>query len=260
MTESIRFDDGAAYEQYMGVWSRTVGEIFLDWLALPRNQRWLDVGCGNGAFTELVAERCSPKSTHGVDPSAAQIAFARSRPALRSATLELGDAQALPFEDDAFDVAVMPLVIFFVPDPAKGVAEMARVVRSGGVVSAYGWDLPGGGFPYQLLHDELREVGATVPTPPSPDAANFDRLEALWNGAGLREIATRGITVERTFGDFEDYWNLVRGGPSVAKLLTALDPAAIEHLKSRLRARLPSNAEGKIQYSARAHAIRGNVP
>lgn len=259
MTEPIRFDDGAAYERYMGVWSRLVGEEFLDWLAVPPNARWLDVGCGNGAFTERIAERCAPKSIHGIDPSEAQIAFARSRSALRSATLEIGDAQALPFEAYAFDVAVMPLVIFFVPDPAQGVAEMARVVRRGGIVAAYGWDLAGGGFPYEVLHTELRGVGAEVPTPPSPNAANFDSLEAVWTGAGLAEIATRAITVERTFGDFEDYWTLVRGGPSVARLLATLSPTNLDRVKQCVRERLPADATGRIRYSARAHAIRGTV-
>jgi ubiquinone/menaquinone biosynthesis C-methylase UbiE len=58
---------------------------------------------------------------------------------------------AMPFESNAFDAAVMPLVLFFVPVPAKGVAEMARVVRPGGIVSAYAWDMEGGGFPYASL-------------------------------------------------------------------------------------------------------------
>jgi ubiquinone/menaquinone biosynthesis C-methylase UbiE len=50
--QQIRFDDGEAYERMMGTWSRLVGDIFLDWLAPRPGQRWIDVGCGNGAFTE----------------------------------------------------------------------------------------------------------------------------------------------------------------------------------------------------------------
>ena len=44
------FNDGAAYEQFMGRWSRAVGVEFLDWLAPPDGARWLDVGCGTGTF------------------------------------------------------------------------------------------------------------------------------------------------------------------------------------------------------------------
>src|SRR5882672_6821425 len=144
MTDQIRFDDGAAYERYMGKWSQLVGETFLDWLTPASGLRWLDVGCGNGAFTEMIVDRCAPSSVDGVDPAEAQLVFAHTRPALAAARFHQGDAMALPFPDNTFDVAVMPLVIFFVPDPAKGVGEMARVVRPGGTVTAYAWDMIGG--------------------------------------------------------------------------------------------------------------------
>ena len=130
MTEPpIRFNDGAAYERMMGVWSRSAGDIFLDWLAPAPGLRWIDVGCGNGAFTELLVDRCAPAEVQGVDPAEGQLAFARKRPAARLAQFTQGDAMALPFAERKFDAAVMALVIFFVPQPAKGVAEMVRVVR-----------------------------------------------------------------------------------------------------------------------------------
>ena len=71
----IRFEDGAGYERMMGTWSRLTGDIFLDWLVPRSGLRWIDVGCGNGAFTELLAERCSPAEIQGIDPSDAQLAF-----------------------------------------------------------------------------------------------------------------------------------------------------------------------------------------
>ena len=260
MTDQIRFDDGTAYERYMGKWSQLAGETFLDWLAPKSSLRWLDVGCGNGAFTEMLVERCAPASVVGIDPSEGQLAYARTRHAARVAEFCQGDAMALPFPDDTFDVAVMPLVIFFVPDPAKGVAEMARVVCAGGTVTAYAWDMEGGGFPYQTLHDEMRELGVAVPTPPSREASRIDAMRDLWTGAGLESVETREITVQRTFDDFEDYWTTVHGGPSVGPQLAAMASDDVALLKSRMRTHLPSDATGRINYSARANAVKGSVP
>src|SRR4051812_41459001 len=115
----IRFDDGAGYERMMGTWSRIAGEVFLAWLKPAPSLRWIDVGCGNGAFTELLTERCAPAEIQGVDPSEAQLAFARSRHEAGVARFQEGDAMALPFADNSFDAAAMALVIFFVPDPPK---------------------------------------------------------------------------------------------------------------------------------------------
>jgi ubiquinone/menaquinone biosynthesis C-methylase UbiE len=118
----------------MGKWSQLVGETFLDWLAPKSGLRWLDVGCGNGAFTEMLVERCAPVSVQGIDPSEGQLAFARTRPASRVAQFRQGDAMAQPFPNDTFDAAVMPLVIFFVPDPARALPKWhewsARVAPS----------------------------------------------------------------------------------------------------------------------------------
>ncbi|HLM54890.1 MAG TPA: class I SAM-dependent methyltransferase [Pyrinomonadaceae bacterium] len=259
MTDQIRFDDGAAYERYMGEWSRLAGETFLDWLDPEAGLRWLDVGCGNGAFTEMLVGRCAPASVHGIDPSEGQLAYARTRPAARVAQFSQGDAMAQPFPDDTFDAAVMPLVIFFVPDPARGVAEMARVVRPGGFVTAYAWDMEGGGFPYEALQAEMRGLGVAVPTPPSPGASRIDAMRDLWAGAGLESVETREITVRRTFADFDDYWTTVLGGPSVGPQLAAMVSEVRELLKARMRARLPSDASGRITYSARANAVKGRV-
>jgi ubiquinone/menaquinone biosynthesis C-methylase UbiE len=145
--QQIRFDDGAAYERMMGTWSRLAGDIFLDWLAPRPGLRWIDIGCGSGAFTELLVERCAPTEVQGIDPSEAQLAFARARPAARLAQFRRGDATALPFPDGRFDGAVMALVIFFVPAPAKGVAEMVRVVQPGGTVATYAWDMEAADIP-----------------------------------------------------------------------------------------------------------------
>jgi SAM-dependent methyltransferase len=258
--QSIRFDNGAAYERFMGKWSQLAGETFLDWLAPEAGLRWLDVGCGNGAFTEMLVERCAPISVHGIDPSEGQLAFARSRPDSRLAQFHKGDAMAQPFRDDTFDVAVMPLVIFFVPDPAKGVAEMARVVRPGGTVTAYAWDMYGGGFPYEVLQAEMRALGITVPLPPSSGASRIGAMQDLWTDAGLHAIETREITVQRTFDDFDDYWTTILLGPNVGPKVAAMATEDLALLQERMRDRLPADAMGRVTYSARANAVKGRVP
>ena len=167
---------------------------------------------------------------------------------------------AVPFPEVTFDVAVMPLVIFFVPEPAKGVSEMARVVTPGGTVAAYAGDMDGGGFPYEALHVEMRELGVAVPRPPNPDASRMEAMRDLWTGAGLEAVETRQIAIQRTFADFDDYWAAVRVGPSVGPTLVAMPPEDIALLKERMRARLPQHATGRITYGARANAVKGLVP
>src|SRR5438067_9000984 len=258
--QSIRFEDGDAYERGMTPWSRLAGQIFLDWLVPESGLRWIDVGCGTGAFSELIVQRCAPVETQGVDPNEAQLAVARVRPGARGAVFRRGDGMALPFDRGRFDAAVMALVIFFVPDPAKGVAEMARVVRPGGLVAAYGWDLLGGGFPFDPIWQEIRAADIALPLPPSPGAAQTEALRELWTSAGLQSLATREIVVERTFADFEDYWATSTIGGSVRPALGAMTPNDRAQLKERVRARLPADSMGRVTHRARANAIQGRVP
>ncbi len=256
----IRFDNGATYERYMGVWSQLAGEAFLDWLAPKPGLRWLDVGCGNGAFTELLAARCAPAAIEGIDPAEGMLAFARTRPVAKLARFTAGDAMALPFGDDSFDAAVMPLVIFFVPEPPKGAAELARVLRPGGTAAAYAWDMAGGGFPYESLQAEMRAMGVAVPVPPSSDASRLEVMRDLWTGAGLQAVETRAITVRRTFPNFDDYWATILGAPNAAATLAKMAPADLARLQARMRELLPADAAGRITYSARANAVKGRAP
>jgi SAM-dependent methyltransferase len=244
----------------MGTWSRMAGEIFLEWLAPPPGMRWVDVGCGNGAFTELLVDRCAPAEVQGFDPSEAQLAFARTRPAARVAQFRQGDAMAQPFSDDTFDAAVMALVIFFVPDPAKAVAEMVRVVRPGGVVAAYAWDMLGGGFPLETLQAEMRGLGVTPSLAPSVAASRMDAMRELWTGAGLEAVEAREITVQRSFADFDDLWTISLLGTSAGRKINAMSAGDVELLKERWRARLTPDGAGRITCSARANAIKGRVP
>jgi ubiquinone/menaquinone biosynthesis C-methylase UbiE len=256
----IRFEDGAGYERMMGKWSQLVGAEFVDWLAVPSGLRWVDVGCGNGAFTETIVELCAPAEVNGVDPSEGQLAFARARPASRVAKFQTGDAMSLPFADRAFDVAVMALVIFFLPDPSKGLAEMVRVVAPGGTVAAYAWDILGGGFPLDAMQAEMRKMGLTPLLPPSVAVSRMEALRELWEGSGLADIATREFTVERTFTNFEEFWEIAKLGSSVGPTLAAMSAEKVSLLKAGLSTRLAADSAGRVTVVARANAVKGRIP
>ena len=137
---------------------------------------------------------------------------------------------------------------------------MTRVVCPGGTVAAYAWDMVGGGFPYEALQVEMRAMGVTVPSAPSPDASRLDVLQSLWTGAGLEAVDTREIGAQRTFADFDDYWTTILTAPSMGPKLAAMAADEVADLKAKMRSRLPTEASGRITCSARAHAVRGRVP
>jgi len=256
----IRFEDGAFYERMMGVWSRLAGEIFLDWVAPAPGLRWVDVGCGNGAFTELVVQRCAPASVDGVDPSEGQLAFARTRPASRIAKFAQGDAMALPYPDARFDIATMALVIFFVPDAAKGVAEMARVLRPGGLAAAYAWDMHGGGFPWAPVQQEISALGHKIVYPPSADASRVEVMRQLWGNAGFADVQTRTIVVHRTFDSMDEFLSIGLNTASIGPIVRGMPPNDVESLKQRLHARLQPDAHGRVTLGAKANAVKGRLP
>jgi ubiquinone/menaquinone biosynthesis C-methylase UbiE len=260
LTPVHRFEDGAAYDQLMGHWTRLIGAVFLDWLAPRPGLRWIDIGCGSGAFTELIVERCEPTEVQAIDPSEDQVRFARTRRATPLAEYRQGDAMALPFGEDRFNAAVMALAIYFAPDPAKSVAEMARVVCPGGTVGAYAWDMFGGGFALEPILIELRALGVAHLQLPSVDASRTDVLKELWENAGLRDVETREIAVQRTFADFNEFWSISLKGSNVGRTVAALSSDQSECLKERVRARLLTDAAGRVTYSARVNAIKGRVP
>lgn len=258
--DTIRFDDGAAYERMMGRWSLLVATPFLDWLAVPAGRDWLDVGCGNGAFTERLFERCAPASVQGFDPSPAQLAYARRRlpPGTRVTWTDAG-AQQLPVPDAVADAAVMALVLFFVPEPSQGVAEMVRAVRPGGCVAAYHWDMSGGGFPLAAIGRELKASGSAPRLPPSADVSTLEASEALWREAGLRDVATQAFTVQRTFASFAEYWDSAGSSNTLRGAFAEMGAEAVAALRERVRTSLGAG-EGPLTLSARANAVRGTRP
>ena len=252
---------GGAYEAYVGRWSRLVARKFLPWLAVPADSRWLDVGRGAGAISQTILETTYPAGVVGVDSSAGFVAHARGQVADARARFDVGDAQALPYGPAAFDAAVAGLVINFAREPGAAVAEMARVVRPGGVVAAYVWDYAG---EMQLIRHFW---GAAVALDPA--AGELDEgqrfplcrpgpLAALFREAGLTGIETRAIDVPTRFRDFDDYWTPFLGGQGPAPAYCmALDEERRARLRERVRADLPVAPDGAIQLIARAWAIRG---
>jgi len=261
MTDAtIRFDDGASYELMMGRWSVLVGERFIDWIGVPNRMRWLDIGCGNGAFTELVVERCTPANVQAFDPSVEQLAYARNRlQADAPVTWTEADAMRLPVADAGSDIAVMALVLFFVPEPAVAVAEMCRAVRTGGVVAAYHWDILGGGFPLADIGAEMLGLGVPPRLPPAVAASTIEASTALWEEAGLRQVRTCQITVERRFDSFNDYWNSAASSNSLRPMYEVMQADRRELLKANVRLRLRAG-DGPLTVSARANAVCGIKP
>jgi SAM-dependent methyltransferase len=253
---------GNAYEPYVGRWSRLVARQFLAWLAVPRGGRWLDVGCGTGALSEVILEVTSPVAVVGVDPSTGYAAFARRRVQDPRARFAVGDVRALPFPAADFDAVVSGLVLNFIPEPAAAVSEIARVTRPGGVVGAYVWDYAGG---MELMRHFWDAAVALDPSARELDEGirfaaicRAAALAELFRGAGLRGVETLAIDVPTVFRDFDDYWTPFLGGqgpaPGYAISLSEERQAA---LRERIRANLPIAADGSIHLTARAWAIRG---
>ena len=252
---------GAAYEPYVGRWSRLVAREFLAWLAVPPGSRWLDVGCGTGALAETILAVASPAAVVGIDPSAGYVAYARERVRDERAGFEVGDARALPYPDASYDAVVSGLVLNFVPDPARAAGELARVARPGGVVAAYVWDYAG---EMQLMRHFWDAAAALDPAVRDLDEGRRfplcqpEPLARIFRGAGLADVATRAIDVPTHFRDFDDYWSPFLGGQAPApRYAMSLSEERRAALRERLRAALPTEPDGAIRLLARAWAVRG---
>jgi ubiquinone/menaquinone biosynthesis C-methylase UbiE len=256
-----QFGDGAAYERMMGRWSHLVGEKFLDWLGPPNGLRWIDVGCGNGAFTEVLIGRCAPAAVTGIDPSDAQIAYAHERQSVKMARFRVADAQDLPFEDNSFEAAAMALVISFVTDPQKAADEMARVTKPGGPVATYMWDIPGGGLPVNPVYMGLMAIGAGDRRPVLAPQSNRDAMEHYWKQAGMKNVSTDVVRIQVAYDDFDDFWKScnVPVGPS-GNAVANLTPAKRQELREHLREKLKPAPNGRIVYEAFCNAVKGTAP
>jgi len=253
---------GERYEPYVGRWSRVVAKEFLAWLGVPKGKQWLDVGCGTGALTQTILRECAPSAVHGVDPSAGFVEYAKAH--TTRATFEVGDAQALPVRDAAFDAAIAGLVLNFVPKPAAAVNEMRRAVRPRGTVAVYVWDYAG---KMELMRYFWDAAVALDPAARALDEGvrfplcNEKSLTALFAEAGLREVEARAIDAPTPFRDFDDYWTPFLGGQGPAPgYCMSLDEEKRAALRERVRSKLPVRPDGSIHLIARAWAVKGVAP
>ena len=242
----------------MGVWSQLVGKEFIEWLNPTSGQSWIDISCGTGAFTAEVAELCSPNHLLGIDPSEAQIEFARNRSLGETVTFQTG-AMSLKYEYNSKDFGIMALVLFFLPDPVLGMAKMKRVVKTVGILADYVWDIPGKGLPLDLIHAEFRKRGIDYPLPPSSDISNIDKLEILWTEAGLRSLECKQIRVSRSFKNFEEFWNINASVQAVTTVLDELSPQTVIEIRSNVERELDYDSNGSVVVHGHANAIKGIV-
>ncbi len=267
MSDTTRHDAwqaGSSYDAYMGRWSRRVAPRFLDWLALPEGLDWLEVGCGTGALSAAILATCNPKSLLAIDPSEGFIATAAANVSDARAEFRVGDAQALQTQSAAKDVVVSGLVLNFVPDRAKALAEMRRVGRPGATVAFYVWDYPGGGIEFMRAFWDA----ATALDPAASDLTEGRRfpfcmpagLTALAEAAGLEAVECVPIEVATTFRDFDDFWTpFTLGAGPAPGYCASLAPEARQRLKEKLQADLPVRPDGSIPLTARAWALRARA-
>lgn len=255
-----RWQHGRAYERYVGRWSREVAPRFVEWLAVPRQRRWLDVGCGTGALCEAILRGAAPTSVDGVEPSPGFLETAVDGLGGR-VTFHRADASALPISDDSMDAVVSGLVLNFVPDVDAALAEMTRVAVDDGVIGAYVWDYAERMELMRWFWDAATEV--------DPRAAEYDEgarfplatpggLTERFTAAGLGSVEVTGIEIPTVFADFDDYWLPFLGGQGAAPAyLASLDEEMQREVRELLRGRLPAASDGSIPLVARAWAVRG---
>lgn len=263
------FSDDGDYSRAMGQWSRSIGELFADWVDIPKGLNCIDVGCGYGSFTEILLERCDPSNLVGVDESETQFENARECIDEQSVQFVVGNAMTLPFSDNCFDAALMTQVIPFLTDPVKAVFEMARVVRPGGWIATYTWDVPGYGLPGDLLARAGRSLGMTLKLRSNSNLSRREDLQYLWQLAGLQSIEHEVFNTGTFFSNFDEFWDLsTKSGPT-SGLVNSFGADSREKLRARTREIVETAADasihrtaadGSFYYYVLANAVKGQVP
>jgi ubiquinone/menaquinone biosynthesis C-methylase UbiE len=245
-----------AYDRYMGRYSRLLSPLFADFARVQPGQRVLDVGCGPGALTAVLARLVGAGTVAAADPSSGFALACADR--VSAADVRTAPAEELPWPSGDFDVVLSQLVLSFLPDADAGVREMRRLARHGGTVAACTWDLGGEMQMLRTFWD-----AALALDPAAPDEARVmsytdsASLEALWRAAGLRDVDTGQLVVETEYTDFEEYWEPFLGGvgPGGAYCVS-LDGRHRAALREECFRRLGA-PRGPVSLIARSWAVRG---
>ncbi len=252
----------AAYEQFMGRWSRLAARSFLDWLAPAHGLRWLDVGCGSGALSEAVLHHCAAAKLTAVDQSNEFVEAVQERLG-KQVQCRVSDATALPIGNDSIDYTVSGLLLNFISEPIKALTEMKRVTVPGGTVALYVWDYAGKMDFLNAFWDAAVALDSQASCLHEryrfPDT-NPETLSRLLDEAGCIDIDSAPIEIETRFENFEDYWNPLLGGQGPApSYLVSLDESHRRKMRERLLDSLPIQRDGSIHLLARAWAVQGKA-
>jgi SAM-dependent methyltransferase len=251
----VGFDVAAdAYDRFMGRYSRRLSTPLADLAHVRAGQRALDVGCGPGALTAELVNRLGAGAVAAVDPSPPFVAAVRER--FPGVEVALASAEALPFGDGVFDVALAQLVVHFMADPEAGLREMARVTRPGGVVTACVWDHAGERSPLAPFWHAARELDPEAEDESELAGAREGQLAELLRAAGCRDVHDTALDVHVEHASFEEWWTPFELGVGPAGAYLAglgADHAAV--LRDRCRQLLPDPPA----LEARAWAAYGRV-
>jgi SAM-dependent methyltransferase len=244
-----------AYLAFMGRYSEPLAHPFLAYAALPEGGRVLDVGCGPGVITHLLADRPGAGPVSAVDPSPTFVEATRDR--LPDVDVRQGAAEALPWDDDTFDAAIAGLVVHFMTDPVGGLRDMGRVTRPGGVVAASVWDHAGGGSPLSLFWRVAVDIDPAAPHEAALPGTSEGHLTSLATEAGLGDVESSSLTVRVRFSSYDEWWApyLLGVGPLGAYVST-LDEEHRRQLRDRCATLLP---EPPFDQPATAWVVRARA-
>lgn len=261
--EAQMFSRAEGYERYMGRWSRLLVPGYLDFAGVRDGQRILDIGTGTGAVALAIEARTRSAEIVGVDVSEAFLAAAKKKATSGRVRFELGDAQSLRFPDASVDHTLSLLVLNFVKDPLRAIAEMRRVTRPGGTVSSCVWDYNEG---MQMARFFWDEAVALDPSMAPKDQRNMmfarqGELGEAWRRAGLTEVREHALVIDQHYSNFDDYWlPFLEGAGAAGAFVAALAPERRQEIESRLRKRmLGGRPDGPFTLKGRAWCVRGRV-